>query len=248
MNGSLRLFSSADMLVREAAAWLAGVLDHEVRSTGRATLVLSGGTTPRQLYALLASPEFRGRLAWNAIDLLWGDERGVPPDDPESNFRMVRESLLNAVDILPERIHRIRAELPPAGAAAAYEREIRELCRLGPADLPRFSVVLLGLGGDGHTASLFPGTPVLAERKRLVAEVYVPSLASWRITMTLPVLNNAANVLFLVSGSGKAGILKSVLEDASRGYPAQQINPSGGRLNWFADAGASAQLTTVDQK
>jgi len=246
MTGALKSFPSAEILVQETAEWLAGALNREVRDHGKAMLVLSGGNTPRSVYELLGRGEHCGRIDWANVHLFWGDERSVPPDHPESNFRMVKQSLLTCPDIPPGNVHRIRAERPPAEAAAAYEEEIREVYRLGRDELPKFSIFLLGLGQDGHTASLFAGTSALQERRKLVTEVYAASLAAWRITMTLPVINNAGIILFLVSGSEKAGILRSVLEGVPPRYPAQMIEPAGGQLLWFADAEATSQLSTVN--
>jgi 6-phosphogluconolactonase len=212
------------------------------------TFVLAGGTTPRDLYRTLADPAegFRAELPWQRIHLFWGDERHVPPDHPESNFRMAREALLDHVPIPRENVHRIPAEEPDAARAAArYEAELRDF--FAGADLPRCDLVLLGLGADGHTASLFPGSPALAERARWVAAPWVDALAASRITLTPPVINRAACVLFLVAGADKAPAVRAVLEgDAPPAVvPARIVRPAGGLLLWRIDRDASAALSKL---
>jgi 6-phosphogluconolactonase len=228
---------------------------------GLLSCALSGGSTPRALYRLLADPAspYRQRIAWNAIHFFWGDERHVPPDDPDSNFRMAREALLDRVPVPAAHVHRVAGEEPDAARAAArYERELIELFRLSrdtdsgrdgaPSaarrDWPRFDLVLLGLGEEGHTASLFPGSPLLAERRRLAAAVWVEAHRTWRITFTPPVINHAAAVIFLVSGAAKAAALAAVLEGepCPERYPAQVVAPVDGRLLWIVDRAAAGQL------
>lgn len=223
---------------------------------------LSGGSTPRALYRLLADPAspYRDRIAWEAIHFFWGDERHVPPDDPDSNFRMAREALLDRVPVPSAHIHRVAGEEPDAARAAErYERELIELFKLDPEpgprrdegepsaarlDWPRFDLVLLGLGEEGHTASLFPGSPLLAERRRLAAAVWVEAHRTWRITFTPPVINHAAAVIFLVSGAAKAAALAAVLEGepCPERYPAQVVAPVDGRLLWIVDRAAAGRL------
>jgi len=204
-------------------------------------VALSGGATPKSLYTLLASAEFRAQLPWNRIHFFWGDERSVPPDHPESNYRMALESLLSKAPVPMENIHRIASELGPEAAAAKYERELREFFRLRGHALPRFELILLGLGDDGHTASLFPGSETLDESRRLVAATYVQKLKTHRITLTLPVLNGAANIFFLVSGENKAAALSDVLQ-RSKDLPARRLAPHNGRLVWFLDKTAASLL------
>ena len=184
-----------------------------------------------------------GRIDWSKVHLFWGDERCVPPSSPESNFRLVNESLLKQIAIPGGNVHRIRAERPPADAAHEYEGEIRGALALEGDQLPRFAIVLLGLGTDGHTASLFPATAGLTERGRLVTEVFVPQYEAWRITMTLPVINNAGHILFLVSGEGKAEILRKVIGEESSELPAQQVAPRSGLVEWYVDMDAASLLT-----
>jgi 6-phosphogluconolactonase len=222
-----------------AAEMIVDYLREEIRRLGSASFVLSGGVTPRIVYDMLASPSLVSRVDWARVHLFWGDERCVPPNAPESNFRMVEESLLGNLSLPARNIHRIHAEHPPLTAAAEYESEIRAHFGLRPHELPEFSVVLLGLGTDGHTASLFPGSNAVAEKTRLVIGVYIEALQTSRVTMTLPVINNARTILFLVSGREKAGILREVLEDDTPQYPAQLVQPLSGRLFWCVDADAA---------
>ncbi|HYL79732.1 MAG TPA: 6-phosphogluconolactonase, partial [Candidatus Acidoferrum sp.] len=212
------------------------------------TVALSGGSTPKALFRLLAGEgdgSFRGRVPWNRAQVFWGDERHVPPDHPDSNYRMTYDTLLSRVPVPPENIHRIRTEDPDADKVAeSYERTLRSVFRLAEGQLPRFDLVLLGMGPDGHTASLFPGTPALHERKRLVVGQWVEKLQTHRITLTPPVLNNAALVVFLVSGAEKAETLRAVLlgEYQPERFPAQLVRPTGGRLLWLVDRAAARGL------
>jgi 6-phosphogluconolactonase len=205
------------------------------------SVVLSGGHTPRRTYELLAQRPFRDRVPWPYLHLFWGDERCVPDDDPRSNARMARLALLNHVPIAESQVHRISCEKTPHEAAVDYERTIREFFGEGS---PRFDLVFLGLGENGHTASLFPGTEVLTERERWVAELHVADQNLYRVTLTAPIINRASVVAFLVKGIGKAQILKEVLErpqDPLR-WPAQLIQPTDGVLQWLVDRPASSLL------
>ena len=217
-------------------------------TTGRFSLVLSGGTTPRPLYERLAAHPFRSRLDWNKVEFFWGDERVVSPDDPSSNFRMAREAMLDRLKVSAARVHRIRAEKPDLEAAAReYEAEIEQV--LGQVAgvgrrPPHFNLFLLGMGADGHTASIFPGTDALKETERWVIPVDVPALSAKRITMTPPLINSAHFIIFMVTGAAKADVVASVLQgprDGSR-CPAQLIHPLTGEVIWFADRPASAKL------
>jgi 6-phosphogluconolactonase len=198
------------------------------------TVALSGGSTPKRLYQLLADPNepFREQVPWSRIQFFWADERHVPPDHPESNYRMANEAMLAHVPVLKENVHRIMSENPNAAEVAEqYEQEVPQ----------RFDLILLGLGTDGHTASIFPGSEVLHETKRLVAAPWVDKLKSYRITMTLPLINNAASVVFLVSGAEKAEIVKEVLRGPKR-YPAQEVGPINGELILMLDREAASKL------
>ena len=203
------------------------------------TVALSGGSTPKLMFQILAD-QFRDDVSWDRTHVFWSDERHVPPDDPESNYRLAHEALLSHVPVVAENVHRIRSENPNAAAAAAeYEQTIVEVTK---QTLPRLDLIFLGLGTDGHTASIFPGSEVLHETTRLVAAPYVEKFKSYRITMTLPLLNNGASVVFLVSGAEKAEIVKSVLEGEKK-YPAQEVKPTNGELIWMLDKEAAAYLS-----
>jgi 6-phosphogluconolactonase len=185
-------------------------------------------------------------VRWDNIHFFWGDERHVPPEDPQSNFRMARETLFVSAPVPTPNIHRVRAEEPDAVLAAAkYERELKSFFDLKPGQIPRFDCVLLGIGADGHTASLFPATDALKEKKRLVVANWVEKFQRYRITMTVPVLNHAAQVIFLVSGREKAEVLKQILEGDYRPdlLPAQRVRPVDGKLLWLVDAAAGSALT-----
>ena len=217
-------------------------------TTGRFSLVLSGGTTPRPLYELLAAPPFSASLDWSKVQFFWGDERVVSPDDPSSNFRMARESMLDKLKIPAAHIHRIRAEQPDLNAAArAYEEEIErvlgQVAGVGRRP-PHFNLFLLGMGPDGHTASIFPDTKALEETERWVIPVDVPSLGVKRITMTPPLINSAHFIIFMVTGANKADVVADVLQGPRdhRRCPAQLIHPLTGEVIWFVDRAASAKL------
>ena len=216
-----------------------------VELSGRFTVALSGGSTPKRLYSLLASPGYKERVPWKSVYLFWGDERCVPPDHPESNFRMVQEALLSKVDIPPENIHRMAGEKKPEIAAAEYEETLRQFFQLSTGEVPRFDLILLGIGEDGHTASLFPGSEALTESKRLVVAYYVKKLQAYRLTLTLPVLNNGAAIVFLVTGENKSAAVKQVLEPEAGEplVPAAKIRPVDGRLSWLITEDAAAKLS-----
>jgi 6-phosphogluconolactonase len=212
-----------------------------IDAQGRFTVALSGGSTPRAIYAQLAKEQRDAdRLPWDKIHAFFGDERHVPPDHPESNFRMAHEALLGRVSIPANNVHRVRTELAPPRAAAEYEAEIRSILGVMPGGIPRFDLILLGLGTDGHTASLFPDTAALTEKRALVCANWVEKLHTHRITFTFPLLNSAGSILFIVGGADKAGILRQVLRhDASEPiYPAQLVQPSSGSLLWIVDEAA----------
>jgi len=242
----LRIFDDGAELAEAAAEEFTRRADEAVRTRGRFSAALSGGSTPRHLFARLADPAqpFRDRIDWRAIHLFWGDERHVPPDHPESNFRMAREALLDAVPIPEGNVHRMRGEEPDAARAASlYEDELRAFF----SGAPRFDLVLLGLGADAHTASLFPGTAVVRERERWVAAPWVEKLDTFRITLTPAVLDRATAVMFLVQGEEKAEAVRTVLQgvegerDADR-YPAQAVRPTDGEILWLLDLPAASRL------
>ena len=228
-------------LSRQSAERFSQLVNQSVQGSGRFTVALSGGSTPKHLYSLLASPGYKERIPWNNVHLFWGDERCVPPDHPESNFGMVRESLLSKIKIPAENIHRMAGEREPQAAAAEYEKHLQEFFGLESGALPRFDLILLGIGEDGHTASLFPGSDALNETERLVIAPFVDKLKSYRLSLTLPVLNSGAEVWFLVTGASKADAVKKVLR-GSADLPAAKVQPVNGRLIWFITQDAADGL------
>jgi len=240
---------TAAALAEDAAHRFAAAARDAVQSRGQFVVALSGGATPRGLYARLAAPPYASTVPWSQVQVLWGDERCVAPDEPTSNYRMVREALLDHVPIPAENVHRMRGEGVPAEAAQAYERTLRTVLRTPrgpPREVPgaRIDLILLGLGDDGHTASLFPGAVDVPDGEAwVVARYHVPT-SLWRVTLTPVLINAAAEILFLVSGEGKAAIVHRVLEGPRRpsGLPAQLIAPTSGRLRWLLDAAAARDL------
>jgi 6-phosphogluconolactonase len=230
-------FTDMEAANEAAAHEIAGTLINAVEARSTATLVLAGGSTPQSIYARLADPELSPSLPWNLIHLFWGDERCVPPDDEAGNFAMARSSLLDRIEIPPENVHRLHGELPPSEAAARYESELRR--HFGGGRPPSFDCVMLGMGADGHTASLFPGDELIEETERWVgvtdgrqASPPVP-----RVSLTLPALNAARKVVFAVSGESKRRVVRYI-EDRAEGfrqYPAARIRAAGSTL-WFVAA------------
>jgi 6-phosphogluconolactonase len=239
----IRVLAAPAELFAAAAGAFVEVAQAAVTERGSCQVALAGGSTPRALYALLADSGAKG-IPWPSIGWFWGDERCVPPTHPDSNFRMAHDALLSKVPVAASAIHRIEAErADPAGAAAAYERTLRAELGAPAPELPRFDLVLLGMGADGHTASLFPGSSALAERSRLVAATVEPRSGTSRITLTLPVLNAAATVLFLVSGPDKRAAVQAVLgaHAAASALPASLVRPTDGRLLWLLDEAAAGR-------
>lgn len=231
-------------LYEQAAALYARLADAAIAARGRFMVALSGGSTPKGVHAVLSGDEYRTKIPWNHVHLFWGDERCVPPTHPESNYHMAEETLLAKIAIPARHIHRVPAELPPIEAASAYEQTLREVFALSGGVLPRFDLIFLGMGADGHTASLFPGTPGVREDRRLVVAQYVKKLQAWRITLTPAVLNSAAQVVFLVSGADKAQTLKTVLHGPfePERFPAQLVRPTQGAVLWLVDQAAAGAL------
>jgi 6-phosphogluconolactonase len=237
----LKVVPDSDALYRAAGDEFLRCAQDAIAGRERFCVALSGGNTPRGVYSFLAAND-GASLPWNQIYIFFGDERHVPPDDPESNYRMANETLLSRVPIPAANVFRVPTELDAEVAAQQYEDQLRAFFRLSPGAWPRFDLILLGLGDDGHTASLFPESAALNETKRLVVANWVDKLHSYRVTFTYPMLNHAAEIAFLVSGQSKSHILRDVLKptgDAS--YPAQRVRPLGGRLLWILDR-AAAQL------
>lgn len=240
MGVEVKILPDSATLARTAAQEFHSLAEAAIGERGRFSVALSGGNTPRAVYSLLA--EEHRELPWDKIHIFFGDERHVPPEHPDSNFRMASESLLTKVPIPGKNIHRIRAESDANSAAQDYAAQLREFFHLVNNEWPRFDLVLLGLGDDGHTASLFPDTAALNESSRTVAANWVEKLQSFRITLTFPVLNHAAEVVFLVSGESKAKIVDEVLRPGAKKYPSQRVQPENGRLLWLVDQDAARLL------
>ncbi|MCS6992594.1 MAG: 6-phosphogluconolactonase [Anaerolineales bacterium] len=236
MQPVLEIFPNPPALVNYAANLFAQMA---AAAPERFSVALSGGSTPRALYERLATNEMAKRIPWEKVHLFWGDERCVPPDHPESNYGLTAAALLSRIPLPAENVHRVRGELPPAEAASLYEAELRAFF----GETPAFDLVFLGMGEDGHTASLFPGSPALAESVRWAVEVEhtapPPPLVS-RVTLTFQVLNAARQVVFLVTGAAKAGMFAQVWHGAS--FPAAQIRPRDGELLWLVDQAAASEL------
>ena len=237
-------------LARRAAFHLVEMVSEAAEAKGRARIAVSGGSTPKAAFQLLADPNqpFRKRMPWEDLELFWVDERTVPPDHPESNYRMTKEALLDHVPLLPQQVHRMEGELEPEAAAARYESELRNTFRLEGAEAPRFDLISLGMGDDGHTASLFPHTEAIHEMGRLVTANHVTQKDTWRLTLTWPVINHARSVFFLIAGADKAERVHEVFmgpRDPER-LPSQLIWPSGGILTLFLDKAAAALLPATN--
>jgi 6-phosphogluconolactonase len=246
---NLRVVSDPPALADTAANEFLRIGADAIHTRGRFDAALSGGSTPRATYERIADTWRQapgGPLDWARVHLFWGDERHVPPDDPQNNYRMANDAMIEHVPIPPENVYPVPSAIPDAREAASrYEARIMEALRLGPDDVPRFDLILLGMGPDGHVASIFPGTEALEEERRLVAGNWVATHDVWRITMTLPVLNAAANVIVLVAGREKAPALRRVARGPHTPplLPAERLHPKSGTLLWLADreaAGAPA--------
>ena len=241
----LRRFDDLSDLARGAAEEIAKSAEEAIAARGRFTIALSGGNTPKPVYRLLAQEP---RIDWNRVHVFWGDERHVPPDHPDSNFGMAMDTLLSKVSIPPDNVHRMRTEKPDAERVAEeYAWTLRSAFDLDEGEWPRFDLVLMGIGADAHTASLFPGSDAVRERSRLAIAPWVSSLGTFRITLTAPVFTRAALALFLVNGEEKAEALRAVLEGDFQPdrFPAQLIRPEEGKLLWLVDRAAARCLREV---
>ncbi len=225
--------ASADLFVQTAR--------EAVAQNGRFTVALTGGSSPVQLYKLLAAAPYRDQVPWDQTFVFWGDERAVPHTDDRNNARMAFELLLDHVPVPPAQVHRMSGELPPDESARQYEALLKAHFSGGP---PQFDLILLGMGDDGHTASMFPGTDVVHERERWVKELFLASQGMYRITLTAPLINQARRVVFQVFGAGKTATLKRVLEGPYQPdqLPSQLINPTSGELHWFLDEAAAGEI------
>ncbi|HEY4150993.1 MAG TPA: 6-phosphogluconolactonase [Chitinophagaceae bacterium] len=237
----LHIFKDADQLSREAAKWMADCISATLQKQDRFTLVLSGGSTPKKLHMLLAASPYKEQIDWSRLHIFWGDERAVPFEDERNNARMAYDTLLNHVPVAPAHIHVMRTDMDPENSATEYERLLR---RYFDETGPTFDLVLLGMGDDGHTLSLFPGTAVVHEETKWATAYFLKAQSMYRITLTAPVVNRSAKVAFLATGPGKAAALKEVIEGdyLPDTYPSQVIDPIEGELHWFVDEAAAARL------
>jgi 6-phosphogluconolactonase len=237
MNKNIHAYPNKEKLVTATAELVADCIEQAIQQNGLCNMALSGGNTPGGVFSLLASGPYRDRLDWGRLHLFWGDERMVPPEHQDSNFRMVRETLLDKVEIPDENVHRMRGEIAPEEAAAEYAELLHDHFKGSP---PCFDLILLGLGEDGHTASLFPETDAVGECEKHVVAVFVSKLSAWRVTLTLPVLNAARKVLFLVSGKSKSEMVQRIMSNKQpdKEIPATMVNPQTGELHWMLDSEA----------
>lgn len=242
----VRTFPGPEELGRAAADYFVTLVRQSIAARGGFTMALSGGTSPKPLYALLGAPPYREAVPWPQVYFFWADERCVPPDHPESNYKLAFDAFLSRVPLPEVNIHRIKGEEGPVAAAEACEEDLRKF--FGGRGVPTFDLIMLGAGEDGHTASLFPGSPLLRETARLAAPVSLERLKRDRVTLTLQVLNHAAHVFFLASGRAKADVVSGVLdENNERLYPAGLVRPVNGEVVWFIDREAAGKLRAQAQ-
>lgn len=249
-NIEIKICTDADAISREAATRFVDAARDATNRNGTFSVALSGGSTPRKLFEKLAIPEMQSKVDWNAVHLFWSDERAVPPDDKDSNFHTAHESLITHIPIPAANIHRIKGEqaqisdADAESAAAEYETEIRRVLQTPSDEMPRFDLIMLGMGADGHTASLFPTTTALDETERGVVSLWVEKMNTRRVTFTFPLLNYAAHVMFLIGGADKSRTLREVLqpENGAMKYPSQRVKPTNGKLTWLIDEAAAGEL------
>ena len=241
----LHIYENSESFSVAAATWIAGLITNTLKKQDRFTIALSGGNTPKKLHHLLAASPYKEEIDWSKLHVFWGDERAVPFDDDRNNAKMAFETLLNFVPVPPLQIHRMLTDISPAQSAIEYEKILHQYFPSGdekPAH--SFDLVLLGMGGDGHTLSLFPGTPVVHEEKAWVSSFFLNAQNMYRITLTKPIVNRSASIAFLVTGSDKGHALQEVLYGNYNPdlYPSQVIQPANGKLHWFLDTDAAASL------
>jgi 6-phosphogluconolactonase len=248
INREIKIFSSIEELNNYARDEIARIANEAITTRGIFTVALSGGSTPKKLYEMLAAEDFQTRINWHQTHFFFGDERFVSPDSEESNFRMANEALFSKINAPPQNIHRFLTERDEAEIVAEkMENSMREFFGLAADEFPRFDLILLGMGADGHTASLFPFTSSLNEKERLVTENYIEKLQTFRLTFTIPTINHARNIIFLVVGADKAEALRTVLggEYNPKRIPAQLIRPEKGNLTFFVDEKAAFLLGRI---
>jgi 6-phosphogluconolactonase len=238
---AILVFGDANLLAQAAARNIVERISRALEQRGVCSLALSGGETPRAVYRLLATSEYNVQADWTRVHFFFGDERLVPPDDPESNFGMARSELLSRLPVPAGNINRVRGELPAGEAVADYRRRLEEFFGSGPV---RFDLVMLGLGKDGHTASLFPGSDAIAESDASVVAVFAAGVKTQRATLTLPVINNARDIMFLVSGRGKAPVVRDIMraDRPTPKLPATLVSPLDGELEWMLDSDAASLM------
>jgi 6-phosphogluconolactonase len=243
VKGRVVVSATLPALFEEAAQLISRAAADAIQQRGMYSLALSGGSTPKGLFRLLATAAWRDRIDWSNTHVFWGDDRYVPHTDPRSNFRMTKEALLDHVLIPPNNVHPVPTDVPPDEAALRYGQTLRQV--LGKAsDFPQLDLNLLGLGENGHAASLFPHRPILHETKLLVRSDFVPEVDMYRITMTAPMINAGRRVVFLIAGESKADVVRDVITGPQQPeqLPAQLINPAHGELIWLLDSSAAAKL------
>ena len=242
MTPDIKIYDDPEAVATAATARFVELAADAVGARGSFSVALAGGSTPKRIYELLAGDDWRGRVRWDDVHIFFGDERSVPPDHHESNYRMANDALLSRVPIPVVNAHRITGEGDAVASASRYEDELRSF--FGDVNWPRFDLVMLGMGDDGHTASLFPGTTALREESAWVVANWVEKFSTYRITLTAPAINHARDVMFNVTGAGKAERLSEVLHGARDPVrlPAQLIRPVEGRLEWLVDRAAAAKL------
>lgn len=245
----IKIFQTIEELNTFAAEKFIEIGNEAIEKRGQFTVALAGGSTPKALYQLLASDEFKNKINWKSVFFFFGDERNVLPDDEQSNFRMTNENLFMTLEFAEKKIFRWKTELENENEIAIdYENKLIDFFELDESSFPRFDLILLGMGDDGHTASLFPFTKALDEIEQIAVENFVEKLAAWRFTLTFPAINNAENIIFLVKGVEKAETLKYVLEGEfePQKFPSQNVKPENGKLFWLIDQSAARLLNKTD--
>lgn len=238
-RGKIEVLADAPAIAQAGAERFVAAAQRTLGDCERFSVALAGGSTPKAMYQLLAGT-YRDRVEWSRVDVFFGDERCVPPDHKDSNYKMAREALLDHVPLGADRVHRIAGERNPPEAAAAYQEILKRV--LGSHGIPHIDLVLLGMGPDGHTASLFPGTTALEEKQALVTATWVEKLNTWRVTLTAPALNAAVEVVVMAGGAEKVDNLKVALEGPDGSVPIQLVKPSSGQMTWLVNRAASAKL------
>ena len=244
-NTEVKIFRTKEELFIDSAGYICASVKHFINKFNRSTLVLSGGNTPKRLYDEISS-NYKDLVDWSNVYFFWGDERCVPPDSNDSNYKMSKHHLLSKLQVPAANIFRIRGEEDPVKAALEYEDIIKNYFDVNK--VLSFDNVLLGVGEDGHTASLFPGTKVLDVYDKYAGEVYSESLKSWRVTLTYPVINKSKNIFLFAVGKEKSGIIKKVFTDKKGKLPVQKVHPSDGKLTWFLDEEAAGEILSVFKK